>query len=65
MKMGVQHLKDDYAGRDRTDEPAAPAAKKPYKAPSFRFESVFEVSALSCGKVASTEGSCGSNTKYS
>ena len=29
-------------------------AKKPYKTPSLRFESVFEVSALSCGKVSST-----------
>ena len=35
-----------------------PTAKKPYKAPSFRFESVFEVSALSCGKINHTEGNC-------
>ena len=32
--------------------------KKPYKEPSFRSESVFEVSALACGKVSGTQGSC-------
>ena len=39
--------------------------KKPYHAPSFRFERVFEVSALSCGKVNPTEGSCRTNRKVS
>jgi len=39
--------------------------KKPYETPSFRFERVFEVSALSCGKVGSTQGSCHSNPKKS
>ena len=58
-------MKNDNAGRDKMDEPAAPAAKKPYKTPSFRFESVFEVSALSCGKIATEGGACASNTKYS
>jgi hypothetical protein len=32
--------------------------KKRYKAPSFRFESAFEVSALTCGKMSATEGAC-------
>ena len=39
--------------------------KKPYKSPSFRFESVFEVSALSCGKRFATQGSCVHSRKAS
>jgi hypothetical protein len=29
-----------------------PAAKKPYSKPAFRFERVFETTALACGKTA-------------
>jgi hypothetical protein len=43
----------------------APTKKKPYKSPSFRFESVFEVSALSCGKRFATEGTCVHSRKAS
>jgi hypothetical protein len=32
--------------------------KKPYTPPSYRFERVFEVNALTCGKVITTQGSC-------
>jgi hypothetical protein len=39
--------------------------KKPYETPSFRFERVFEVSALSCGKIGSTSAGCHSNPKKS
>jgi hypothetical protein len=39
--------------------------KKPYETPSFRFERVFEVSALSCGKIGSTSSGCHSNPKKS
>ena len=39
------------------------SAKKPYKTPSFRFESVFEVTALQCGKVASTQFQCVASSK--
>jgi hypothetical protein len=39
--------------------------KKPYETPAFRFERVFEVSALSCGKVGSTQSGCHSNPKKS
>ncbi len=39
--------------------------KKPYETPSFRFERVFEVSALSCGKVDTTQGACHANPKLS
>jgi hypothetical protein len=54
----VQHLNNDNASEDKAREVADATAKKPYKVPSFRFESVFEVSALSCGKVAGTEMNC-------
>ena len=43
----------------------APTKKKPYKSPSFRFESVFEVSALACGKRFATQGSCVHSRKAS
>lgn len=39
--------------------------KKPYETPTFRFERVFEVSALSCGKIDSTQMGCHSNRKHS
>lgn len=32
--------------------------KKPYKTPTVRFEPVFEVSALACGKINSSQGGC-------
>ena len=32
--------------------------KRPYTAPAFRFERVFEVAALSCGKIGPTQASC-------
>lgn len=35
------------------------ARKKPYSAPSFRFERVFETSALACGKTAGQGGHSG------
>ena len=40
-------------------------AKKPYTKPAFRFERVFESSALSCGKTNSTETQCRLNRKTS
>jgi hypothetical protein len=39
--------------------------KKPYETPAFRFERVFEVSALSCGKIDSSQAGCHSNKKHS
>jgi len=32
--------------------------KKPYEKPSFRHEQVFVTTALSCGKISSTQNSC-------
>lgn len=39
--------------------------KKPYRKPAFRQERLFETSALSCGKVQSTQSGCHSNRKTS
>jgi hypothetical protein len=39
--------------------------KKPYRKPEVRFEKVFEVMALVCGKVNSTQLSCHSSRKTS
>ena len=39
--------------------------KKPYLKPSFRFERVFETSALSCGKIHATQSGCMRNRKVS
>jgi hypothetical protein len=54
----------DSSGR-KTREPGTKKKKKAYKAPSFRFEPVFEVSALSCGKVHATQGGCRFSRKVS
>jgi hypothetical protein len=45
--------------------PEQPRQKKTYKKPAFRFERVFETSALSCGKIHGTQGSCLHNRKVS
>jgi hypothetical protein len=58
-------LNIDNSSRGKPREEAASPTKKPYKAPSFRFEPVFEVSALACGKVFGTQGSCRSSRKAS
>lgn len=39
--------------------------KKPYNKPSFRFESVFETMALSCGKIIPSQAGCNLNRKNS
>jgi hypothetical protein len=41
------------------------SAKKPYHKPEVRCERVFETSALTCGKVQTTQGQCHSNRKTS
>jgi hypothetical protein len=48
---------------DKKREPVT--GKKPYKKPSFKFQTVFEVSALVCGKIAATQSACNSNKKVS
>jgi hypothetical protein len=44
---------------------ANPAAKKPYNKPALRYERVFETSALTCGKVQTTQSGCHQNRKTS
>lgn len=51
------------ASDDRSKEPRL--QKKPYQKPSFRFERVFETSALSCGKIHATQSGCMRNRKVS
>jgi hypothetical protein len=50
-----------------SSEEPRPAAieKKPYEKPGFRYEQVFVTSALSCGKLTSTQSGCSLNTKVS
>jgi len=40
------------------DNPRTTVTKKPYEKPAFRYEQVFVTTALSCGKVAGTQGNC-------
>ena len=37
------------------DNSTTPATKQPYQKPSFRYEKVFVTTALSCGKIGSTQ----------
>lgn len=48
-----------------SDTPRTPETRKPYEKPSFRFEKVFVTTALSCGKVNVTQGSCAPNLSAS
>lgn len=43
----------------------AASEKKPYEKPAFRHEQVFVTTALSCGKITTTQTGCGLNTKVS
>ncbi len=51
--------------KDSSGEPREAVVKKPYQASSFRFEPVFEVLALACGKVFATQGGCRFSRKAS
>lgn len=55
--------KDNSSG-EQTQEPKI-TTKKPYSPPAFRCEKVFEVAALACGKVHSTEHNCRISRKSS
>jgi hypothetical protein len=41
-----------------SNNPSTSVSKKPYEKPSFRFEQVFVTTALSCGKVSTTQSDC-------
>jgi hypothetical protein len=41
------------------------AVRMPYEKPAYHHESVFETSALTCGKIQNTQGNCHANRKNS
>ncbi|HEY2544909.1 MAG TPA: hypothetical protein VGI46_02485 [Candidatus Acidoferrum sp.] len=51
--------------KDSSGKLSEAGGKKPYKTPAFRSERVFEVSALACGKVHTTQQPCRGNRKTS
>jgi hypothetical protein len=55
----------EETNRRLTRTGAGRAAKKPYNKPAVRFERVFETSALTCGKVQTTQSGCHQNRKTS
>ncbi len=55
----------DMTNKKSSSKPNKPGTKKPYQSPAFRSEKVFEVSALACGKVQSTQNQCRVNRKVS
>jgi hypothetical protein len=48
-----------------SDQPRTQEKKKPYEKPSFRYEQVFVTTALTCGKITSTQSGCHLNLKLS
>jgi hypothetical protein len=52
-------MTDTQTPRKNPDQPDnAIKGKKKYQKPAFRYERVFETQALSCGKIAPTQGTC-------
>jgi len=61
-----EQTKEPLDEKQPASEPAKRReGKKRYQKPAVRFERVFETSALSCGKVQTTQGTCHSNRKTS
>ena len=54
----TEHSRDDQ-------EIGRGVRKKPYRKPEFRAETVFETTALTCGKVQTTQPQCHFNRKLS
>jgi hypothetical protein len=64
--IGGQVATEDQNGRaSQVCDSEKPKPRKPYKKPSFRFESVFETMALSCGKIIPSQAGCKLNRKNS
>ena len=59
--MNTQNSNDGEGQAHSIEKPKL----KPYTKPSFRFESVFETMALSCGKVNPSQFGCHLNRKNS
>lgn len=58
-------MTDERQQPEKDSADVAPARRKPYQKPDFRFERVFETMALSCGKISPTEFQCRFNRKNS
>jgi hypothetical protein len=63
-KMDDKNIPDEKIP-DKETLKVSPQPKKTYQTPTLKFERVFEVSALACGKVFSTEGGCRISRKAS
>jgi hypothetical protein len=53
---------------DPSNHTAPPETRKnklPYQKPAFRYEGVFETTALACGKISTTQAQCRSLRKAS
>jgi hypothetical protein len=57
-------MKSDKA-KTSSARSAGEPPRRPYVKPAFRHEQVFETMALACGKVVSTQQTCGTNRKFS
>ncbi len=55
----------EKTNQQRSGPEAHGTAKKPYQKPTVRYERVFEVQALTCGKQQTTQGSCHYNRRTS
>jgi hypothetical protein len=55
----------DVSEKPLDTAPTPVTKKKPYEKPSFRYEKVFVVSALSCGKTPNSGLQCNTNPKVS
>jgi hypothetical protein len=62
--QGAATLDKDNSSGQKIEELKI-TAKKVYKTPSIEYEKVFEVAALACGKVHSTEHNCRLSRKTS
>ena len=60
---GVSLMSMDNSSSEQPQ--AAANDKKTYEKPAFRHEQVFVTTALSCGKITTTQSGCGLNTKVS
>jgi len=58
-------MSDAERGDDQEPAGDPKPARKPYHKPEFRFERVFETTALACGKINATQKHCHFNRKTS
>ena len=59
----MSHTKQ--TNRESGQPKIGPGPRKPYRKPALRYERVFETSALTCGKVQTTQSGCHQNRKTS